>query len=402
MAMERALPAGATIREAALPGHQSLASPAVGLYLAGVDPVAGVPRLTFGRVELLDGIDIVPIAMGMFGIAEILLNVGARAQPVFETKLRDLWLTMDDVRRSGAPILRGTGLGFFIGLIPGMNLIFSTVVSDAVEKRMSRTPEKFGSGMIEGVASSETANNAHAVAALIPLLTLGIPASPSIALIAAAFMMNGLIPGPILFSQHADFVWTVVASLYIVNAALLILNLPLIPMWVAVLKLPYSVLFSVILALTVVGSYSLRNSVFDVGLMLAFGLLGYAFKKLDIQPAPFILTVVLGPLMERGLRQSLELSGGDSTIFLTRPICASLLLLAVAINVLSGLGIIRQTRSGNAGACWPSGWVSSEGPRPRGSLAEAQDLPCTRRELAQGIRRAGRRGERLEVAEEAA
>ena len=229
--------------------------------------------------------------MGLFGISEILLNVESPARQIFETKMSTLVPTREDLRRSIGAILRGTGIGLFLGLVPGIGTMVPTFISYVAEKRVSKTPEKFGTGMIEGVAGPETANNAYANAAMIPLFTLGIPASPTLAILMGAFMMNGLVPGPLLFKQHAGFVWAVIASLVVGNIILLILNLPLIPMWVAVLKIPYSILFALILGFAVVGAYSVDSSVFGVGVMLAFGLLGYIFKKLDIPLAPFALTL---------------------------------------------------------------------------------------------------------------
>jgi putative tricarboxylic transport membrane protein len=280
-------------------------------------------------------LNIVPVVMGLFGISEILLNVESPARQVFEAKISTLVPTREDLRRSIGAILRGTGIGLFLGLVPGIGTMVPTFISYVAEKRVSKTPEKFGAGMIEGVAGPETANNAYANAAMIPLFTLGIPASPTLAILMGAFMMNGLVPGPLLFSQHAGFVWAVIASLVVGNIILLLLNLPLIPMWVAVLKIPYSILFALILGFAVVGAYSVDSSVFGVGVMLAFGLLGYVFKKLDIPLAPFALTLILGPMMEKALRQSLEMSGGDLQVFVTRPLTAILLLLAVVVLVVN-------------------------------------------------------------------
>src|SRR5450756_1787730 len=298
----------------------------------------GAPRFTFGRMELLDGFGIVPVVMGVFGIGEILINAESRSQSVLNTKMSSLLPTRKDLKDSTLPIARGTAVGFLLGLIPGVGAIIPTFVSYALEKRMSKTPERFGTGMIEGVAGPETANNAYANAAMIPLFTLGIPGSPTIAILMGAFMMNGLIPGPFLFKEHAEFVWAVIASMYIGNLILLVLNLPLIPLWVALLKVPYSILFAIILGFCVLGSYSIDSSVFDIGVMLAFGAIGYILKKLDFPLAPICLTLILGPLMERGLRQSLEISRGDFTIFFTRPISAGLL----AISAIFVLGATFQ------------------------------------------------------------
>lgn len=309
-----------------------------GLLIAmiGMDPVQGVPRFTFGQVELLDGVGFIPVIMGLFGVGEILLNAEQAFLPTFAAKLTSLMPTMKDARDSAWPIVRGTVIGFFLGLIPGVTGSVTSFLSYIAERKMSRYPEAFGTGVIEGVAGPETANNAHANAALIPLFTLGIPASPSIAVLMGAFMMNGLIPGPFLFKEHPDFVWAVIASLYIGNLFLLVLNLPLIGLWVNILKIPYAVLFALILAFTVIGAYSMNNSAFDVAVMTLFGVVGYILKKLDFPIAPAVLTLILGPLMEKSLRRSLDMSQGDFSIFFTRPISAVLLVLA-ALVLLSPL-----------------------------------------------------------------
>jgi putative tricarboxylic transport membrane protein len=329
---------------------RALISAILGMLIAmvGIDPVMGAPRFTFGQTDLLDGFGIVPVVMGVFGISEILLNAEAQAMQVFDTKMSSLILSMKDIKASVWPIVRGTGIGFFLGLIPGVGAVVPTFLSYSVEKRASKTPEKFGTGMIEGVAGPETTNNAYANAALIPLFTLGIPSSPTTAIIMGALMMNGLIPGPMLFKENPQFVWAVIASFFIGNAILLILNLPCIPLWVAVLKIPYSILLTLILGFCVVGAYSLSNSVFDVGAMLAFGIVGYLFKKLDIPSAPLVLTLILGPLMERGLRQSLEMSRGDFSIFFTRPISGTLLAIAAVVIVTSTFRALAPVRGADS------------------------------------------------------
>jgi putative tricarboxylic transport membrane protein len=283
--------------------------------------------------------------MGLFGISEILFNVESPARQVFETKMSSLVPTREDLRRSIGAILRGTGIGLFLGLVPGIGTMVPTFISYVAERRVSKTPEKFGTGMIEGVAGPETANNAYANAAMIPLFTLGIPASPTLAILMGAFMMNGLIPGPLLFNDHPKFVWAVIASLVVGNIILLILNLPLIPMWVAVLKVPYSILFALILGFAVVGAYSVDSSLFGIGVMLAFGLLGYVFKKLDMPLAPLALTLILGPMMEKALRQSLEMSGGDLSVFFTRPLTATLLVIAVIILVVNTAPVFSRIKA---------------------------------------------------------
>lgn len=325
---------------------RALISAIIGLLLAqiGIDLVTGAPRFTFGRMELLDGFGIVPVVMGLFGIGEIFLNAEAKATQIFDTKMRSLILSKKDIKDSAAPIARGTVLGFFIGLIPGVGAIVPTYLSYAIEKRLSKNPDRFGSGAIEGVAGPETTNNAYANSALIPLFTLGIPGNATTAILMGALMMNGLVPGPLLFTEHPQFIWAVIASFFIGNLILLILNVPLIPIWVALLKVPYAILVALVMGFCVVGSYSLSNSVFDIGAMLGFGILGYIFKKLDIPAAPLVLTLILGPLMERGLRQSLEMSRGDFSIFFSRPLSATLLAIAVLIIITSTVSALKPIK----------------------------------------------------------
>jgi putative tricarboxylic transport membrane protein len=328
---------------------RAMISAIFGLMIAmiGIDPVMGAPRYHFGRVELLDGAGLIPVIMGLFGLGEIFVNAERRAARVMGAHLRSLLPRKKDITDSVWPILRGSGIGFFVGMLPGVGNSAASFMAYVTERRLSRTPEKFGTGMVEGISAPDAASNACANAALIPLFTLGIPGSVSVAIIMGAFMMHGLIPGPFLFIENPDLVWAVIASLYIGNALLLVINIPLIPMWVAMLRIPYGVLFPVILTFVAVGAYSLNNSVFDIGLVLIFGFLGYAFKKLDIPPAPLVLTLVLAPLMERGLRQSLEISRGDFTIFFTRPIAATALALAVLMVVLSVVGLTSQLKGGS-------------------------------------------------------
>lgn len=325
---------------------RALISAILGLLLAqiGIDLVTGAPRFTFGMMELLDGFGIVPVVMGLFGIGEIFLNAEAKATQVFDTKMRSLILSKKDIKDSAGPIARGTILGFFVGLIPGVGAIVPTYLSYAIEKRISRHPERFGTGVIEGLAGPETTNNAYANSALIPLFTLGIPSNATTAILMGALMMNGLVPGPLLFTEHPQFIWAVIASFFIGNLILLILNLPLIPIWVALLKVPYSILLTLVMGFCVVGAYSLSSSVFDIGAMLGFGILGYIFKKLDIPAAPLVLTLILGPLMERGLRQSLEMSRGDFSIFFLRPLSATLLAIAALIIITSTVSALKAVK----------------------------------------------------------
>jgi putative tricarboxylic transport membrane protein len=325
---------------------RALISSVLGLLLAmvGFDPVMGVPRFAFGQKDLLDGIGIVPIAMGLFGIGELLSSADPKASSFIKTRLREIWPSREEFKASVGPILRGSGIGFFLGLIPGVGVLVPTFISYAVEKKVSKHPERFGTGMIEGVAAPETANNAYCNAAMIPLFTLGVPSSAVIAILMGAFMMNGLIPGPFLFKEHPDVAWGVIASLYVGNLTLLIMNLPMIPIWVSFLKIPTPILYTLILGFCTIGAYSGHNSVFDVGITLVFGVIGYAFKKLDIPMAPLILTVILGPLMERALRNSLEISRGDFTIFFTNPISATLLGLTALFVVMSLMKLATQVK----------------------------------------------------------
>jgi len=299
------------------------------LALVGQDPMLGTPRLTFGSVHLLEGIELLSVVMGLFGVSEILLSLEEKARPMIQTKLRELIPTRQDVRDSVKPIVRGTLIGTVLGIIPGLIPPVSSFLSYAVERRSSKTPEKFGHGMLEGVVGPETANNGHASAAMIPLLTLGIPTNPVMAVILGAFIINGLAPGPLLFEQNPAMVWGIIASCYIGNVMLVILNLPLIPMWVQLLRIPYAYLMTVIMAFMMVGSYSANNSIFDVGLTIFFGALGYIFKKMDFPLAPVALSFILAPMIEKSLYRSLVMSQGDISILYTRPISASLLALAL-------------------------------------------------------------------------
>jgi putative tricarboxylic transport membrane protein len=316
---------------------RALISAALGLMvgMVGIDPVQGAPRFTFGSTELLSGVDIVPVVMGLFGVGEILLNIESSGQATFTSKVGSLMPTRDEWRRSVGPIGRGTVIGLFLGLIPGIGTMIPTFISYFVERKVSKTPEKFGTGMIEGVAGPETANNSYANGAIIPLFTLGIPASPTLAILMGALMMNGLLPGPLLFTEHSAFVWAVIASFVLGNFILLILNLPLIPLWVSVLRIPSGILFSLILGFALVGAYSVNNSIFGIGIMGVFALIGYAFRKLDFPLAPFALTLILGPMMEKTLRQSLDMSDGTIQIFFDRPLSATLVAIAFIIIALS-------------------------------------------------------------------
>ncbi len=310
-----------------------------GLLLAmiGIDPVRGAPRFTFGVPDLYDGVGFIPVVMGLFGISEILANVEQPAREVLKTKLSGLWPTREEWRRSMGAITRGTGIGFFLGLIPGVGAIIPTFMAYVVEKRISKTPERFGKGAIEGVAGPETANNAYANAAMVPLLTLGIPSSPTIAVLMGAFIINGLTPGPFLFQERPDLVWAVIASFFIGNVILVVLNLPLVGLWAKLLEVPFHYIAVGTLLFCILGAYSINQSLFDVWVMLGFGIVGYFLRKLDFPLAPAVLGLILGPMLEKSLRTSLEMSAGDFSIFLTRPISAFLLGLAVVVLTISAL-----------------------------------------------------------------
>lgn len=322
-----------------------------GLLLAmiGIDPVRGSPRFTFGRIELMDGIGFVPVIMGLFGLAEIFENAEKPFAQVVIAKIGSLIPTRKDLKDSVGPIIRGSVIGTLLGLVPGMTNSASSFLSYIAEKKVSKYPELFGTGVIEGVVAPETANNAHSNGALIPLFTLGIPASPTVAVIMGAFLMHGLVPGPFLFSEHADLVWGVIASFYIGNIMLLILNLPLIGIWVQILKIPYGLLFGIIMAFMAVGAYSVSNNVFDVLVMTLFGLIGYLLRKLDFPLAPIVLTLILGPMMERTLRQSLEMSQGSLSIFQKSPLAIVMLVLATLIIVAPAFKFFRRGKEAIGG-----------------------------------------------------
>ena len=304
------------------------------LSMIGMDPVRGAPRFTFGIPPLYDGVGFIPVVMGLFGVGEILLSMEAPVLEILKTKFTDLLPKREEWRVSAGAIGRGTVIGFFLGLIPGIGAIIPTFLAYVVEKKVSKHPEKFGTGVIEGVASPETANNSYANGAMVPLLTLGIPGSPTLAVIMGAFIIHGLTPGPFLFKERPDVVWGLIASLYLGNVILLVLNLPLVGFWAKLLEIRYQFLYPGILLFCILGSYSLNQSVFDVGVMIAFGILGYIFRKIDWPLAPTVLALILGPMMERALRTSLEMSAGDLSILVTRPISAVLLAIA-AIVLLS-------------------------------------------------------------------
>jgi putative tricarboxylic transport membrane protein len=316
---------------------KALMMAAVGLLCGtvGQDTISGRIRFAFGIRTLEDGLGLVPVIMGLFGISEVLLNLERREErkQIFAAP-KSFLPTREDWRRSAMPIARGSVLGFLLGVLPGAGAIIASFVSYAVEKRASKHPERFGTGEIEGVAGPESANNAAAGGAFIPLLTLGIPANAVMAILLGALMIHGLQPGPMLVRQAPDVFWGFITSMYIGNAMLLVLNLPLIPMWAALLRVPYAVLFPFILLFCLVGAYSVTSNVGDGIVMWVFGIVGYLMKKFDYEGAPLILAMVIGPMMEEALRQSLILSAGSFAVFVSRPISATFILAAVLLLVL--------------------------------------------------------------------
>ncbi len=306
------------------------------LSCIGVDHFHGESRMTFNLLPLMDGIDLAPIAMGLFGVSEVVENIEKSVTTeIVRTKLRNLFPTMRDWVEAKGAILRGTAVGFFLGLFPGPMMTISSFMSYGIEKRISKDPSKFGKGAIEGVAGPESANNAASSAAFVPLFTLGIPGNTVAALLFGALIIHGIQPGPLLLKDHPDLFWGVLSSMYIGNVMLLVLNLPLIPVWVQVLRIPYRILFPLILIFCLIGSYSLKNSTFDVLLMIMFGIVGYLFRKFDYEGAPLILTFVLGPIFEFNLRTSLMLSKGSLLIFFTRPISAVISIIAIIFFIAS-------------------------------------------------------------------
>ena len=310
---------------------------AFGLILAmvGLDPVYGAPRFTFGMMRLLDGVDFVVAAMGLFGIAEVLCNLEApEVRDVYQASLKGLLPTLSDWKRSWKAVIRGSFLGFFIGVLPGGGATISSFVAYALEKRLSKHPEEFGKGAIEGVAAPETANNAASQSSFIPLLTLGIPGNATIAMIFVALMIHGIQPGPMLLVEHPNLFWGVIASMYIGNLMLLGLNLPLIGFWVRLLKVPYHYMAVVIVIICIIGAYSIKNSAFDVGMMIVFGVMGYFLRKGGFPAAPLVLALILGRILERSVQQALKVSGADIMIFIEKPISATLLAVGLLVMLM--------------------------------------------------------------------
>jgi putative tricarboxylic transport membrane protein len=315
-----------------------------------MDPVSALRRFTFGSVQLAQGVELVPVIMGLYGVAEVLLlaEEGITKAQIARVRLAELFPTREEWRRSWAPIGRGSVVGFLTGLIPGPAAVLSTFIAYNIERKISRTPERFGTGAIEGVAAPEAANNAATAGAMVPLLSLGIPFSPATAILLGALVIHGLQPGPLMISQRPEVFWGFVASMYIGNFLLLILNLPLVGLFVSVLRLPQHVLATLVLLLCLVGAFSLSNSFLDLWILVVFGIFGYALRKLRVDASPLVVALVLGPMMERTLRQSLFLTRGSVLELIFRPLTLAILL--IPLVALLGPPLVRLFRRARATA----------------------------------------------------
>jgi putative tricarboxylic transport membrane protein len=328
------------------PLWKALLIAALGIFLGsiGTDGFTGITRFTMDIPQLFDGIGIAPVVMGVFGVSEILLNAeSAMKQSVYERKIKNLFPSLVDWGRSIGSIIRGTLVGFFCGILPGGGAVLATFSSYAIEKKFSKNPQEFGRGAIEGVAGPESANNASAQSSFIPLLSLGIPANPVMAVMIGALLIHGVKIGPTLVVDHPDLFWGTVTSMYIGNVMLLVLNLPLIPLWVRLLKVPYSILFPLILLFCIIGAYSLSNSVVDVLIMISFGLIGYFMNKFKFDAAPLVLAMVIGPMLEPALKRSLILSMGSLLIFFERPISLVAMVCAILLLIVPILAKMKKS-----------------------------------------------------------
>ena len=315
------------------------------LGLVGTDVTSGTSRYTFGFLDLYDGIGFVVVAMGAFALGEIVSNLeNESTRELMAKKVTGLFPTREDWKRIIAPILRGTALGSILGILPGGGAMLSSFAAYTLEKRMSRHPEEFGHGAIEGVAGPEAANNAGAQTSFIPMLTLGVPSNPVMALMIGALIMQGIQPGPAVIQQQPMLFWGLIVSMWVGNLMLLVLNLPLIGLWVRLISVPYRLLYPAILVFCCVGAFSLSNSTFDIYLMAIFGVLGYVLRKINCEPAPMLLGFILGPMMEEYLRRAMLISRGDASVFVTRPLSAILLTVAVVLLISVLLPAIRSKR----------------------------------------------------------
>jgi TctA family transporter len=326
---------------------KSLAMCALGLLLGtvGTDVDSGWQRFSFNILELTDGIGFVVIAVGVFALGEIVSNLGdPEERQIFTSTVKGLFPSKDDIKQSIGPIVRGTVLGAFFGVLPGTGPAIASFSSYMVEKKIARDPSRFGKGAIEGVAGPESANNADAQCKFIPMLTLGIPASGTMALMLGALMIHGIAPGPTVMTQRPDLFWGLIVSMWIGNLMLVVLNLPMIGLWVSLLKVPYRMLFPAIMLFSCIGIYSLNNSPFELYLTAFFGLLGFLWMKLDCSPVPLMLGFVLGPMMEENLRRAMLISRGDPTVFLTRPLSLAFVIATVLILIAMSAPAMRKRR----------------------------------------------------------
>lgn len=316
------------------------------LSFIGLDTITGLPRFNFGMIELMNGISLVPLIMGVYGIGEVLINIeeGEGRGEIVKAKITGLLPSLRDWKDSASAIMQGSLTGFFLGVLPGGGATISSFMAYALQKKISKHPEKMGTGAIEGVAAPEAANNAAVGGSFIPLLVLGVPTNAVIAIIMGALLIHGIKPGPDLMVKSPEIFWGFVASMYIGNAMLLVLNLPLIPLWVQILKVPYRVLFPLIILFTIIGSYSVNNSIFDILIMITFGMVGYFLKKFKYDAPPLILAFVLGPMIEESLRQSLIISRGKLAIFISRPFSLAFLILSALLMLSSLIPMIRKKK----------------------------------------------------------
>lgn len=326
---------------------KALAMIVLGLLIGmvGQDIYTGLPRFTFGVRELFSGINFVSVAVGIFGVAEILRNLeNEQSRDVLVKSVKNIWPRRDDFKRSFGPVLRGTALGSVLGVLPGGGHILASFASYSAEKRLSKHPQEFGQGAIEGVAGPESANNAAAQTSFIPLMTLGIPAHPVMALMVGAFILQGITPGPNVINDQPALFWGIIASMWVGNVMLLMLNLPLLGLWVKLLSVPYRALFPAIVLFASIGCYSINQNIYDVFAIAFFGIVGYVLIRWKCEPAPLLLGFVLGPLLEEHLRRAMIISRGDPMIFVTRPISATLLALALIAIVIAVLPAVRNKR----------------------------------------------------------
>ncbi|RNB85371.1 tripartite tricarboxylate transporter permease [Brevibacillus nitrificans] len=316
------------------------------LSLVGMDPVSGATRFIFGQAELVGGLDFIILAMGFFGVAEILSTMETQMKSNEIPKIQGLLPKKEEWKPTLKAVGRGTGLGIFLGLVPGANTVISSLLSYSLEKKVAKDPTRFGKGAIEGVAGPETANNAHSGSSLIPLFTLGVPSSPTVAVIFGAFIMHGLQPGPGLFQKNPDFVWGIIASMFIGNVILLIFNLPMARFWAKLTQVPFKLLLPLILFITLLGTYSVNNSLWDVFMTIVFGVLGYFMKKLEIPVAALILTFILGSQIETALLQSLRLAeNGSASIFFERPISGAIMGISLLVLIIGVISEVKKKRS---------------------------------------------------------